>query len=527
MYKKAQQPINIVDVFAARCVTRADEMVMDDFHCALQKKLLLQGRMYVFERTVCFHCNLFGYTKDKVIPLEEVTSVRKRKNYGFPNSIEIIWRGKKEFFTSFLSREDAYRLIMCAWHQCSPIARHALETHRPSKGTGHRRSASSPVGVSPRFDGHTAFDAALAMEAPSSEGTKAKCGIHRFSWRSERHLTTGPAAKPDMGNSSGQPSARSSGDGTMSAPEDNMRTFSSDETIPAYTRDSGGYTGDSEAGSVLRMVTQSEDGFGFGDDNNSDNESDSSPDGHRWLAEDTPAPPVAPASHPLVTGTLDCSVVEFCQRFLADQAQFFIDFHESRGDKKVQFSEWRQHAPLGRVRDLQFIAPIKAVIGPSQTHCHQTQRYHLYAGEQLVFETSQVMTDIPYGDHFTVEARWDVTNLPTAPEAHPQVGVKSYVAIPFTKNTVWRRAIEKGAMDQCREAHTALMEHFRRVCKAQQPRPKRPSAMVTTSSPRQAKHVQIAGIEQVSPAGEQQEELSFAPLGQAAACAEANSLPSL
>jgi hypothetical protein len=52
-----------------------------------------------------------------------VTSVRKRKNYGFPNTIEIIWRGKKEFFTSFLSRDDAYRLIIIAWHQSSGYAK--------------------------------------------------------------------------------------------------------------------------------------------------------------------------------------------------------------------------------------------------------------------------------------------------------------------------------------------------------------------------------------------------------------------
>ena len=55
---------------------------------------------------------------------QEVTAVRKRKNVGFPNSIEITWGadGKREFFTSFLSREDAYRLIMATWAQCSGYA---------------------------------------------------------------------------------------------------------------------------------------------------------------------------------------------------------------------------------------------------------------------------------------------------------------------------------------------------------------------------------------------------------------------
>ena len=43
--------------------------------------------------------------------------MRKRRHCGFPNSIEILWRGgKREFFTSFLSRDEAFRLIMMAWH---------------------------------------------------------------------------------------------------------------------------------------------------------------------------------------------------------------------------------------------------------------------------------------------------------------------------------------------------------------------------------------------------------------------------
>ncbi len=47
-------------------------------------------------------------------------------------------------------------------------------------------------------------------------------------------------------------------------------------------------------------------------------------------------------------------------------------------------------------------------MGPSQAVCHQVQRVRMYKGDHLVFETSQVMDDIPYGDRFKVEARWDV-----------------------------------------------------------------------------------------------------------------------
>jgi len=54
-------------------------------------------------------------------PPQEVTAVRKRKNLGIPNSIEIHWgERRRESFTSFLSREDAFRLIVAAWHQSAP-----------------------------------------------------------------------------------------------------------------------------------------------------------------------------------------------------------------------------------------------------------------------------------------------------------------------------------------------------------------------------------------------------------------------
>lgn len=49
---------------------RCLQNVMDDFVCALQKKILLQGRIYVFEHYVCFYANIFGYVKKLVIPLK-------------------------------------------------------------------------------------------------------------------------------------------------------------------------------------------------------------------------------------------------------------------------------------------------------------------------------------------------------------------------------------------------------------------------------------------------------------------------
>ncbi|KAH7659311.1 hypothetical protein IHE45_16G022900 [Dioscorea alata] len=74
--------------------------------------------MYLFLHHICFYSNIFGFETKKTISFLEVSCVRKAKTAGiFPNAIEILAGGKKHFFGSFLSRDEAYKLIMEGWSQ--------------------------------------------------------------------------------------------------------------------------------------------------------------------------------------------------------------------------------------------------------------------------------------------------------------------------------------------------------------------------------------------------------------------------
>lgn len=85
--------------------------------------------MYLFEHYVCFYSNILGYEKKKVIPLKDVTCVRKARTVSvFPNAIEIVSWGKKHFFASFLSRDEAFRLIIDGWVQHSSYAKLFLDS---------------------------------------------------------------------------------------------------------------------------------------------------------------------------------------------------------------------------------------------------------------------------------------------------------------------------------------------------------------------------------------------------------------
>ncbi|RMZ56452.1 hypothetical protein APUTEX25_004675 [Auxenochlorella protothecoides] len=86
-----------------------DELFLEDYLCAVQKKTLKQGRMYIFDKHIGFHANIFGHHKYYSIPIKDITKVTKESNVGFPNSVKICWGHTHSlFFTSFLNREDAY-----------------------------------------------------------------------------------------------------------------------------------------------------------------------------------------------------------------------------------------------------------------------------------------------------------------------------------------------------------------------------------------------------------------------------------
>ena len=40
------------------------DYLIDDYGCALQREILIQGRLYISENHICFHANIFGWTTD-------------------------------------------------------------------------------------------------------------------------------------------------------------------------------------------------------------------------------------------------------------------------------------------------------------------------------------------------------------------------------------------------------------------------------------------------------------------------------
>ncbi|XP_027334828.1 protein VASCULAR ASSOCIATED DEATH 1, chloroplastic isoform X2 [Abrus precatorius] len=105
-----------------------EEVLIEDFNCALQENILIQGHMYLFVNFICFYSNIFGFETKRIIPFPEVTSVRRAKTAGlFPNAIEILAGSRKHFFASFLSRDEAFKIINDGWLRQGNGARAIME----------------------------------------------------------------------------------------------------------------------------------------------------------------------------------------------------------------------------------------------------------------------------------------------------------------------------------------------------------------------------------------------------------------
>ena len=93
------------------------QSVISSFLCAYLDRILLQGKMYITRTCIYFYSYFNSATfifNDTLlqVQLSEVISIRKKANlYIFNNSIKIKTVERSYFFTSFLSRDEAFSIL--------------------------------------------------------------------------------------------------------------------------------------------------------------------------------------------------------------------------------------------------------------------------------------------------------------------------------------------------------------------------------------------------------------------------------
>ncbi|XP_072513769.1 protein Aster-C [Salminus brasiliensis] len=91
------------------------ERLIVDYTCALQRDILLQGRIYLTENWLCFYSNVFWGTKI-MVNMRDIASMSREKTARLiPNAIQVYTNTEKLFFTSFSAREKSYQTIFRLW----------------------------------------------------------------------------------------------------------------------------------------------------------------------------------------------------------------------------------------------------------------------------------------------------------------------------------------------------------------------------------------------------------------------------
>ncbi|KAJ2489217.1 hypothetical protein IWW47_005285, partial [Coemansia sp. RSA 2052] len=93
-----------------------NELLIDDYGCALQREILVQGRLYLTENFVCFYSNIFGWVTNLIIAFDEIVSIEKKMTaLIIPNAIQVSTLHTKHFFGSFIYRDSAYNQLYDLW----------------------------------------------------------------------------------------------------------------------------------------------------------------------------------------------------------------------------------------------------------------------------------------------------------------------------------------------------------------------------------------------------------------------------
>lgn len=123
-----------------------DDYLIEDYSCALQREIILAGRIYVSEGHICFSSNILGWVTTLIISFDEVVSVEKENTAMIiPNAIAIQTLHARHTFRSLLSREATYDLIIGLWKLIHPNLKSTLNGAKLDAGdTGDKTEKADP-----------------------------------------------------------------------------------------------------------------------------------------------------------------------------------------------------------------------------------------------------------------------------------------------------------------------------------------------------------------------------------------------
>jgi len=397
-----------------------DDYLIEDYGCALQKDILVHGRLYVSEGHICFNSNILGWINTLVISFDEVMAIEKKSTaLLFPNAIVIQTLHARNVFASFISRDTAYDLLVNIWKISHPGL-------IPS-GTGYtlEKQPDKPNGVGDgkgkgniESESEDEYD---EDEEGYEEGDDDDDGVHEQESVGDAdggfgEIGGGGGPAPNgaaiNANFTSTAAAVGGGEGVMAAPGSGV----------------GGATDPTKVQDFPGPVTHSVTDCG-------DHELH-----YERIVCDEYLPGPLGKVYALLFGSQSSS---FLTKFLEDQKVMELSIPNN--------AEWAPSPEAGgkSTRGYSYIRPLPGGIGPKQTKCICTEQLEQMDLEKAVSVLVTTQTpDVPSGNQFSVKTRYcltwgDGSMTGSAAETRMQLNC----TVEWTGKSWLKGPIEKGCND--------------------------------------------------------------------------------
>lgn len=351
-----------------------DDYLIEDYSCALQREILLTGRLYVSEGHICFSSNILGWVTTVIISFDEIVSVEKENTaMVFPNAIAIQTLHARHTFRSLLSREATYELLIGIWKLSHPSLKSSLNGVRlDAGGTGDKTEKVDPSGS----DDHS--DVSEEDEVYDEDAEDEDMG----SYTEARYGS-------EDGSDSHDPATKS------------LARKSSTVGILIGTA-AGGIpsTGEGKAAEKAAAAAAASADFP-GPATHSPTECNDLDTHFDKVVKDEVIPAPLGKVYSMIFGTASGG---FMTKWFIDDQKFMELVME---DDKKGLSE------DNRTRSYSYIKPLYGSIGPKQTKCITTEYLDFIDFEKAVSVSVVTQTpDVPYGSNFRTKTKYCLTWAP-------------------------------------------------------------------------------------------------------------------
>nr|XP_022324315.1 GRAM domain-containing protein 1B-like isoform X4 [Crassostrea virginica] len=385
-------------------VNREDRLLVD-YSCALQKEILVQGRMYITQNWVCFYANIFTWETLLAIPCKEITSITKEKTARvIPNAIQITTEREKYFFTSLANRDKTYMMLFRVWQNAligQPMAAKEMwQWIHCNYGEELCLNSSDDDYVAP-----PSF-----IEEPIKDECITPSRLIQVENTDSDILPSPELMQGDLGLDISKDSELFAPTGIEEKQCENVATDQSDTTE------------DSE--DEVTLCTEH-----------------------------------AHYEKPMIDEVYNIPVEKMFE-MLFTESDFYSELQTRRGSKDFTFTPWEDKGLGKQTRTVSYIIPLNYSIGPKSSQAVELQTCHKNPtpGTYFTVDTECSCLGIPYGTTFIVVNKYCVSKVS---RSKSRIQISSEVKY---KKSVWglvKSMIEKNSIQGCIDYFNTLSVHLK------------------------------------------------------------------